>query len=216
MDDAEEMPTINFPQVPEMDSSNDYEWNYSMRREMQEILPGIFLGSYAAATKKMLSYLEGNGITHIVCVRHPMEAKAIKANFPQIIQYMVIDLDENIGESLIPYFPMVKGFIDNCLNNQGHVLVHDTAGISLSATLVIAYLMETYGIEYNQAYKLVQQKRLCAHPSMLYKQQLLDYEAIYKAKRQVVVNTDQGAKRLRVDVDEEMSVDFPNKSTKLK
>ena len=33
--------------------------------------------------------------------------------------------------------------------------------------------METYGIEYNQAYKLVQQKRLCAHPSMLYKQQLL-------------------------------------------
>ena len=30
------------------------DWTYTMRREMQEIVPGLFLGPYAAAGKKNL------------------------------------------------------------------------------------------------------------------------------------------------------------------
>ncbi|PIK50576.1 putative serine/threonine/tyrosine-interacting protein [Apostichopus japonicus] len=55
---------------------------YAKRRDMQEIIPGLFLGPYAVAKKDQLQYLQGNGITHIVCVRCPMEAKIIKPNFP--------------------------------------------------------------------------------------------------------------------------------------
>jgi len=92
-----------FPQVPTNSNSAEFDWSYSMRRQMQEIIPGIFLGPYAVATKKMLSYLQENNISHIVCVRHPLEARTIKPNFPEIISYLVIDMAENTGDSIIPY-----------------------------------------------------------------------------------------------------------------
>ena len=54
------------------------DWTYTMRREMQEIVPGLFLGPWAAAGKKNLSKLESAGITHIVCVRQEIEKNFIK------------------------------------------------------------------------------------------------------------------------------------------
>lgn len=44
-------------------------WSYSMRRNMQEIIPGVFLGPYSAAQKHCRSVLLENGISHIICVR---------------------------------------------------------------------------------------------------------------------------------------------------
>ena len=44
----------------------------------QEIVPGVYLGPYAAAGKKNLSKLESVGITHIVCVRQEVEKNFIK------------------------------------------------------------------------------------------------------------------------------------------
>ena len=35
----------------------------------QEIVPGVYLGPYASAGKKMAASLKASGITHIVCVR---------------------------------------------------------------------------------------------------------------------------------------------------
>lgn len=45
------------------------EWKYTMRRSMQEIIPGVFLGPHAAAMKSHLDTLMNTGITHIICVR---------------------------------------------------------------------------------------------------------------------------------------------------
>ena len=67
------------------------DWAYTMRRTMQvktnelfwnginprwqywillqEIVPGVYLGPYASAGKKMAANLKAAGITHIVCVR---------------------------------------------------------------------------------------------------------------------------------------------------
>ena len=36
---------------------------------VQEIVPGVYLGPYASAGKKMAASLKSVGITHIVCVR---------------------------------------------------------------------------------------------------------------------------------------------------
>ena len=54
------------------------DWTYTMRRDMQEIVPGLYLGPYAAAGKKNLSKLENAGITHVVCVRQEIERNFIK------------------------------------------------------------------------------------------------------------------------------------------
>lgn len=64
----------------------------------------------------------------------------------------------------------------------GKVLVHGNAGISRSAALVIAYLMETFGVKYRDAFSHVQERRFCINPNVGFVHQLQEYEAIYLAR----------------------------------
>uniref|UniRef100_A0A8D2JNZ4 Uncharacterized protein n=1 Tax=Sciurus vulgaris TaxID=55149 RepID=A0A8D2JNZ4_SCIVU len=43
---------LEFPSLPQFKDTE--EWTYPMRREMQEILPGLFLGPYSSAMKSKL------------------------------------------------------------------------------------------------------------------------------------------------------------------
>ncbi|XP_071962222.1 serine/threonine/tyrosine-interacting protein-like isoform X3 [Antedon mediterranea] len=71
------------PEYPAIPAETQYqEWEYCMRREMQEILPNVFLGPYAAATKSKHMQLCQFGISHIICIRHQTEANYVKPNFP--------------------------------------------------------------------------------------------------------------------------------------
>ncbi|XP_043553596.1 serine/threonine/tyrosine-interacting protein isoform X2 [Chiloscyllium plagiosum] len=158
------------------------DWIYPMRRAMQEILPGLYLGPYSAAMKSKLPILEENGITHIICVRQDIEANFIKANFQEKFRYLVLDIADNPVENIIRYFPVTKEFIDGCLENGGKVLLHGNAGISRSAALVIAYIMETFGVKYRDAFTYVQERRFCINPNAGFVHQLQEYEAIYLAK----------------------------------
>uniref|UniRef100_A0A3Q3VIN5 Uncharacterized protein n=1 Tax=Mola mola TaxID=94237 RepID=A0A3Q3VIN5_MOLML len=72
---------LQFPSLPAT-KEELLDWAYPMRRDMQEILPGLFLGPYSAAMKSKLPILERQGITHVVCVRQDIEANFIKPNFP--------------------------------------------------------------------------------------------------------------------------------------
>ncbi|XP_026147478.1 serine/threonine/tyrosine-interacting protein isoform X3 [Mastacembelus armatus] len=186
---------LQFPSLP-VSKEDLLDWAYPMRREMQEILPGLFLGPYSAAMKSKLPDLERQGITHIVCVRQNIEANFIKPNFPHTFRYLVLDIADNPVENIIRYFPTTKEFIDNCLATGGKVLVHGNAGISRSAALVIAYLMETFGMKYRtkkqhdhmqvhtyrDAFSHVQERRFCINPNVGFVHQLQEYEAIYLAK----------------------------------
>ncbi|KAL4237533.1 hypothetical protein ACF0H5_002247 [Mactra antiquata] len=163
------------------------DWNYVMRREMQEIIPGLYLGPYAAAMKSKKAVLVQHGITHIVCIRQKIEANFIKPNFPNDFQYLVMDIADVSTENIIPHLPLVKDFIDGCLNCQGRVLVHGNAGISRSAALVIGYIMEKYGLTYKNAFNYVQQKRFCITPNEGFMQQLIEFEAIYMARKHMQI-----------------------------
>lgn len=111
---------------------------------MHEIIPDLFLGPYSAAQRNSL--LE-NGISCIVCVRQEYEAHFIK---PQIndptYAYLILDIADNVTENIIRFFPRVRQFIDEALSNNRKVLVHGNNGNSRSATLVLAYIMEKFGL----------------------------------------------------------------------
>ncbi|KAM8876391.1 serine/threonine/tyrosine-interacting protein isoform 1-T1 [Synchiropus picturatus] len=177
----EEETKLQFPSLPATQEEL-LDWAYPMRREMQEILPGLYLGPYSAAMKSKLPILERQGITHIVCVRQDIEANFIKPNFPHLFRYLVLDIADNPVENIIRFFPSTKEFIDSCLDTGGKVLVHGNAGISRSAALVIAYLMETFGIKYRDAFSHIQERRFCINPNIGFVHQLQEYEAIYLAK----------------------------------
>lgn len=163
--------------------SRPKEWTYTMRRHMQEVVPGVFLGPYSAASRSNLQSLLDHGITHIICVRQAIEANFVKPNFPHKFKYLVLDIADTMTENIIQHFKKVKVFIDESLNLNGRVLVHGNAGISRSAALILAYIMETYELSQVQAYMLVQQRRFCINPNEGFIMQLREYEPIYKAEK---------------------------------
>jgi len=158
------------------------EWNYPMRRDMQEILPGLFLGPYACAAKNKLPHLRSHGITHIICIRHVMEQKIIKPNFPDLFMYLVLDISDSYDQSIIPYLQLTRDFIDEAFQAQGKVLVHGNGGISRSGAIVIGYVMEKYEVPYKDAFEHVQSKRFCVNPNVFFAQQLEEYEPIFRAR----------------------------------
>nr|KAF6389100.1 serine/threonine/tyrosine interacting protein [Myotis myotis] len=172
---------LEFPSLPQGKEDAE-EWTYPMRREMQEILPGLFLGPYSSAMKSKLPILQKHGVTHIICIRQNIEANFIKPNFQQLFRYLVLDIADNPVENIIRFFPMTKEFIDGSLQTGGKVLVHGNAGISRSAAFVIAYIMETFGMKYRDAFAYVQERRFCINPNAGFVHQLQEYEAIYLAK----------------------------------
>ncbi|KAJ1104519.1 hypothetical protein NDU88_001930 [Pleurodeles waltl] len=172
---------LEFPPLPRFKEDSE-DWTYPMRREMQEILPGLFLGPYSSAMKSKLPVLQKCGITHIVCIRQNIEANFIKPNFQQLFRYLVLDIADNPVENIIRFFSVTKEFVDGSLQTGGKVLVHGNAGISRSAALVIAYIMETFGVKYRDAFTYVQERRFCINPNAGFVHQLQEYEAIYLAK----------------------------------
>uniref|UniRef100_A0A8C9RKJ4 Serine/threonine/tyrosine-interacting protein-like n=1 Tax=Scleropages formosus TaxID=113540 RepID=A0A8C9RKJ4_SCLFO len=99
------------------------DWSYPMRREMQEIIPKLFLGPYSAAMKSKLPTLERHGITHIICVRQDsilynyiinfiksrpyLTYNVVAAVFPQFSATLSYIADNPV-ENIIRYFPVVS------------------------------------------------------------------------------------------------------------
>ncbi|KAL0960834.1 hypothetical protein HGRIS_005850 [Hohenbuehelia grisea] len=81
----------------------DVEWRYEMRRECQEILPGLLLGPFVAS--KSLEVLQSMGITHIVCIRDAKEAFSVRPRFLDHFQYLTLDVEDNEEQNLIRLFP---------------------------------------------------------------------------------------------------------------
>jgi serine/threonine/tyrosine-interacting protein len=99
----------------------DVEWKYEMRRECQEILPGLWLGPFLAS--KNLEVLRSLNLTHMyvtrisdadtndefnkhrLCIRDAKEAFSVKPRFPEHFQYMTLDVQDNEDQNLIRLFP---------------------------------------------------------------------------------------------------------------
>ncbi|KAI9223919.1 protein-tyrosine phosphatase-like protein [Blastocladiella britannica] len=65
----------------------------------------------------------------------------------------------------------------------GNVLVFDIDGVSRAPTFLIAYVMETYRLNYAQAMYYVQSRRYCVYPTKGFQHQLLELEPILAARQ---------------------------------
>ena len=104
-----------------------------------------------------------------------------RPNFEEKLKYLVITLADSCLETIIPKVKETKDFIDASLGEGGKVLVHCNDGMSRSGSLVIAYIMQTYGMDFKAALNYVQQRRFCVQPNDGFEQQLREYEPIYRA-----------------------------------
>jgi len=190
----------------------DVEWKYEMRRECQEILPGLILGPLQAA--KSLDILQGLGVTHVVCIRDAKEAFSVKPRFPEIFKYMVVDLADSEEQNLIRYFPAAKIFIDTAIQGGGRVLVHCNGGISSSPAFAIMFVMQHFRISWEDALHYVQNRRYCISPNSGFITQIKEYEPIYKASVAVAqhpapqIDRSTSRRKRELDDDEEETARF--------
>ena len=62
-------------------------------------------------------------------------------------------------------------------------MVHCAAGISRSSTILISYIMRKYGVNYEEAYKIVKAKRSCIQPNSGFEKQLRTFEGTLRAPK---------------------------------
>ncbi|KAK3101195.1 hypothetical protein FSP39_001661 [Pinctada imbricata] len=136
--------------------------------QVGEIVPGLILGSQDIAVDE--SILKKYHVTHILNM-----ATLIKNMFPDRFVYKTIDLLDVPDTNILPHFDEAFKFIEE--GRQARcTLVHCNAGISRSSTVVIAYLMRTYGVTLQVAYDHVKSKRSRIRPNAGFQSQLKAYE----------------------------------------
>ncbi|GFO42042.1 dual specificity protein phosphatase 19 [Plakobranchus ocellatus] len=130
--------------------------------QVAEVRPFLLMGSQDVAHD--METLRKHGVTHILNV-----ATGVENMFPKDFVYQTQEIRD------LPEFPIFHGFekainfIDNCRKGNGIVLVHCNAGISRSAAIVMAYLIQMEGMNVNDAFSYLRSKRpaTCPNPGFL-------------------------------------------------
>jgi protein-tyrosine phosphatase len=127
-----------------------------------QILENLYLGN--AQTAQNPHYLRKIGITHILTV-----AAKLPPLFPTKFQYKVIEIEDTNDDFLKKYFIECIEFIENATKGGGNVLVHCKAGVSRSATIVIAFIMKTKNMSVVDAMEFVKERRnqICLNTSFM-------------------------------------------------
>ena len=134
-----------------------------------EIIPHLYIGSINCASN--LEELKSKNITHILCC-----GIGLNLFFPDKFKYKRIDLIDNKNSNIRQYFDETNKFINDALVKEGNILVHCQAGISRSASIIIAYLMKHKNMNFNKAFGLIKEKRGQMQPNSGFIRQLKEYE----------------------------------------
>jgi predicted protein tyrosine phosphatase len=89
------------------------------------------------------------------------------------VDYHFVFIDDYESEPIHLEFAACFDFINN---TEGAVLVHCMAGISRSATIVIAYLMKEKQMGFQEAYAYTKRKRSIVFPNSGFRRQLREFE----------------------------------------
>ncbi|XP_003230694.3 dual specificity protein phosphatase 2 [Anolis carolinensis] len=134
-----------------------------------EILPFLFLGSsFHSSNREVLQSL---GITAVLNV-----SSSCPNYFEEQFQYKSIPVEDNHMAEISAWFQEAIDFIDSVKSNGGRVLVHCQAGISRSATICLAYLIQSRRVRLEEAFDFVKQRRGVISPNFSFMGQLLQFE----------------------------------------
>jgi atypical dual specificity phosphatase len=127
---------------------------------------------YITSSRGLSAYdIETNGIHHVV--NATLETPLIRLPGVECTRISVNDVPtENIYRFFDQFADKVNG---HAMNNE-KVLVHCVAGVSRSASFVLAYLMKYQKMPLKDAYKYLHARRPVVRPNTSFFQQLIEYE----------------------------------------
>ena len=124
-----------------------------------QITDNIFLGGYTAA-ENLKTLKEIMKVDAILTVADNLEPK-----FSDDFKYKIIEISDDPESNLKQHLLECIEFIDEKVKSGNRIYVHCAAGVSRSASTVLAYIMVTQQIGLNDAYKIVSAKRPCIKPN---------------------------------------------------
>ena len=141
----------------------------SVEHDMNQITEKLWLGNYVSSTN--INELKKAGIKKVLCV---MDTRPFKYDEKNDINQKVIKIGDNPSVNIIKYFGECLNFI----SGEENILVHCLAGSSRSASFVIAYIMWSKKMKYQDAYDFVKSKRPYIFPNYGFINQLLLFEKL--------------------------------------
>lgn len=135
-----------------------------------QVLPYLYLGN--ARDAQDIALLQTLGIRKVLNVT----SRAVMYHTTSNIICKTLPALDDGHQNLRQYFHEAIEFIDCCRTNGDRVLVHCQAGISRSATIVIAYIMHINRQPMIEAYKTVKNLRSIISPNLNFMGQLVEWE----------------------------------------
>lgn len=139
--------------------------------DAQEIAPGIWLGNWKASTDSC--FLRRAGIKRILCINTNPKTGADRALYAKLgIEHMYIRARDASDEQLHLKFNKCYQFMKGC---NEPILVHCTAGVSRSATIMAVYLIRSRNMLPDEAIQWIKSKRKIANPNSGFREQISNY-----------------------------------------
>ncbi|XP_058016588.1 dual specificity protein phosphatase 10-like isoform X1 [Ahaetulla prasina] len=139
--------------------------------ELSPILPFLYLGNERDAQN--LEILLHLNVGHVLNVTTHLPLYHADSGR---LHYKRLPATDNNRQDLRQYFEEAFEFIEEAHQSGKGVLVHCQAGVSRSATIVIAYLMKHTLMTMGDAYKYVKGRRPVISPNLNFMGQLLQFE----------------------------------------
>jgi len=145
---------------------------------LDQILPGLYLGDVMSAQN--VTALEELGITHVLTVmKMASMGDDYQVNVPDGIVHKIVEVLDIHDAYILPHLHSCCDFIDAALKHQvtaikkGAILVHCFAGVSRSASVVVAYIMRRFeSLSTSDAISLVRSFRGVVRPNHSFEKQL--------------------------------------------
>jgi len=130
-----------------------------------KVLPELYIGDIQGAQN--LTSLKQIGITHVL-----QAMGGIQPIYPQHFTYKVLNVRDIPSENLLTHLHGAADFIKQVVDSRGKVFVHCWAGVSRSATCVMAFLMKHLSMSMNEAEVFVRRARPFINPNDGFRKQL--------------------------------------------
>ncbi|RPB19189.1 hypothetical protein L211DRAFT_761325, partial [Terfezia boudieri ATCC MYA-4762] len=135
-------------------------WTYENRRQAQQVLPWVWLGSMTATRDKEL--LSQRRITLLITVRSSMTAKAKLMDYPDYHSAVLEHCSQFPYQHSVCMLPVLQEALNPYpldIPCPGSTLVFCETGNEKSAVVVASYIMHHYEASLVQACQVVQGRR---------------------------------------------------------
>lgn len=142
---------------------------------MQQVLPGLFLGSAVAAHRLLANELSKAGIADIIDVGKTNSNR--KDRCPGI-RYHFVELKDQKNEDITVCFRRCFNIMDKRLNGKNkRILIHCERGVSRSPSIVMAYLIQSKVVDsFEQALEYIKAIRPKVDPLQEFRNQIIEWD----------------------------------------